>query len=223
MMSLYVFVFGYIFGGKFSASNNETKVDYALALFLGLTVFQTFAEVLAVAPTVIVSNPNFVKKVVFPLEVLPAASVGASLFHMLIALTMVLLGVVLLGPGLSLDILWLPVLLIPVVLTSLGMAWFFSAVGVFFRDISQLVAFFSIVLMYGSAIFYPVSLIPPSVWSILRLNPILLVIDLSRDSVMWHHPMRGPQLAYLVAVSMICCAAGFWCFQKMSRAFADVL
>src|SRR5882757_10050444 len=68
MMGLYVFVFGYIFGGKFSVLPNETKIDYALAIFLGLTVFQIFAEVLATAPTVIISNPNFVKKVVFPLE-----------------------------------------------------------------------------------------------------------------------------------------------------------
>lgn len=223
MMGLYVFVFGYIFGGRFNVIPNETKIDYALGLFLGLTIFQIFAEVLSIAPTVIVANPNFVKKVVFPLQVLPAANVGASLFHMLIGLSMVLAGVATLGPGLSINIIWLPVILIPVVLFSLGTAWFFAAIGVFFRDINQLVAFFSMVLMYSSAIVYPVNLVPPAAWTILRFNPILIAVDLCRDVVMWNHPIKLISLGYLSIVSVIVCIGGFWCFRKMAPAFADVL
>ena len=223
MMGLYVFVFGYIFGGKFSAVANETKIDFALALFLGLTVFQVFAEVFAISPTVIISNPNFVKKVVFPLEILPASNVAASLFHFLIALFLVLLGVAVIGPGLKLSALWLPVILVPVILYALGIAWFFAAVGVFFRDIGQLVGFVSMVLMYASAIFYPLSMLPERAWAVLKYNPILLAIDLARNAVMWNQPMNFWHLSYLTVSSLCFCIVGYWCFRKMAPAFADVL
>jgi lipopolysaccharide transport system permease protein len=223
MLSLYVFVFGYVFQSKFNVLRNETKIDYALGIFLGLTIFQVFAEVLAVAPIVIVSNPNFVKRVVFPLEILPVASVGASLFHTLIALCMALVGTALFGPGLSLNVLWLPLILAPVVFLALGMAWFFAAIGVFFRDISQLVSFFSMALMYASAIVYPLSLVPPAAWRFLRFNPILLAVELSRNAVLWDRPMNFTHLAYLMCLGAGACVVGLWSFRKMSPAFADVL
>lgn len=223
MLGLYVFVFGYIFKGSFDVLPNETKIDYALAIFLGLTVFQLFGEVLGVAPSVIVSNPNFVKKVVFPLELLPAASVGAALFHLLISLGLVLVGVIFLGPGLSLRILWLPLILLPAVPLALGLAWFFAAIGVFFRDLNQLIAFLSMTLMYASALFYPVSHLHGIAWSILRFNPILLLIDLSRDAVIWDRSINLVHLGYLTAISLIVCVLGYALFRKMSPAFADVL
>lgn len=223
MLGLYVVVFGHIFGGSFRVLANETKVDFALALFLGLSLFQIFAEVLAMAPQVIVGNPNFVKKVVFPLEILPAAAVGASTFHALISLVMVILGVVVLGKGLSVEALWFPVIVVPVILLSMGIGWFISALGVFFRDIAQLVAFISMVLMYSSAIFFPSSVIPPALYSVLRFNPLLLAIDLARDTVMWHRPINLPHLIYLTAVSLLVCAAGYSSFRRMSPWFADVL
>jgi lipopolysaccharide transport system permease protein len=223
MMSLYVFVFGYIFGGRFNVLRAETKIDYALAIFLGLTVFQIVAEVMAVAPTTIVSNPNFVKKVVFPLEILPAAGVASSLFHMLVALAIVLIGAATVGPGLNVRILWLPVILFPITLFSLGLAWFFAAIGVFFRDLNQFVAFLSMALMYASALFYPVRIIPPIAWSILKYNPILLAVDLARSAVLWNQEINIPQLLYLTVFSFIACVLGYWSFKKLAPAFADVL
>lgn len=223
MLALYVSVFGFIFKGKFNTNTPESHMDYGLAMFLSLTLFQLFAEVLGVAPSVIITNPNFVKKVVFPLEILPAANVGASLFHSLLSMGLVLIGVVTVGPGFSWGILWLPVILLPLLLLLLGIAWFVSAIGVFFRDVSQVIGFITIALMYASAVFFPSTILPPAAWAIMRFNPLLLAIEMARGAVMWHQPVNLTHLGYLSLVGFAACVIGHWCFRRISPAFADVL
>ena len=223
MLGLYVFVFGFVFDGKFGAVSTESKVDYALGIFVGLSLFHFIGEVLGVAPTIIVSNPNFVKKVVFPLEILPVATVGASFVHCLISVLLTLLGIALVGPGPSWGMLWLPIILVPVLLLSLGIAWFCSALGVFFRDINQLTAFLSMALMFASAVFYPASKIPPAAWSVLRFNPLIHAIELSRNAALWGAALNYHHLGYLYAISGIIASAGYWSFYKLRPAFADVL
>jgi lipopolysaccharide transport system permease protein len=223
MLGLYVFIFGYVFRGKFSTTVPESRSDYALTVFLGLTIFHLIAEVLGTSSAIIVGNPNLVKKVVFPLEILPAANVAASLFHMLISLVLVFAGLMVLGHGLDSRVIWLPVIILPVVLLALGASWLFAAVGVFFRDIGQIVGFVSMALMFGSAVFYPVSSIPPSAWQILRFNPVLLAIELARNTVMWNHPINLQHYTYLALTSVCFCAFGYWTFKKLKPAFADVL
>jgi lipopolysaccharide transport system permease protein len=218
-----VFVFGYIFGGRFGVLPQETRLDYGLGIFLGLTLYQLVAEVLAISPVIIVTNPNFVKKVVFPLEVLPAANVGAAVFHGLISFGLVLLGVVLFGPGIHPGLLWLPVIFLPVVLLCLGTAWFFSALGVFFRDIGQLMQFLTNALMFASAVFYSASKIPPVAWAILRFNPLLLAIELSRDAVLWQRALNLRHLGFLYVCGFAACWLGHLFFRRMKPAFADVL
>lgn len=222
MLGLYVLVFGYIFGGRFGVLPNETKVDYALGIFFGLTLFQFFAEVLAISPVIIVGNPNFVKKVVFPLEILPAANVGGALFHMLISLGLVLVSVVLFGPGAGWGILWLPVIIAPLVLLALGTAWLVSALGVFFRDIAQIIQFISTALMWASGVFFSAQKYPGA-WAYLRYNPLLLAIDLTRDAALWDRPLNYHHLAYLYASGIIACYLGHLAFRRMKPAFADVL
>jgi lipopolysaccharide transport system permease protein len=223
MLGLYVFVFGFVFDGKFGAVSTESKVDYAMGVFVGLSLYHFIGEVLGVAPMIIVSNPNFVKKVVFPLEILPVASVGASFVHCLISIVLTLLGISLIGPGPSWGMLWLPIILIPILLLALGVAWFCSALGVFFRDINQLTAFLSTALMFASAVFYPASKIPPAAWSILRFNPLIHAIELSRNAVLWHSPVNYHHLCYLYTISIIITGAGYWAFRRLRPAFADVL
>jgi len=222
MLGLYVLVFGYIFGGSFGVLPNETRVDYALGIFLGLTLFHFVSEVLGLAPSIIVGNPNFVKKVVFPLEILPAANVGGAVIHMLISLGLVLLSMLLLGSGFSPGVLWLPVIILPLVLLSLGVAWLVSALGVFFRDISQVVQFISMALLWASAVFFSAQKYPAA-WVYLRFNPVLLAIDLARDAVLWNRPLHLHHLAYLYAVSFVACYLGHLAFRRMKPAFADVI
>ncbi len=226
LLGLYVFVFGYVFGGRFGVLANETRIEYALGLFIGLAVFQLIAEVIGVSPTIIVSQPNFVKKVVFPLEILPVAGVGASIFHFLISVVLVTLGIALAGPGLSWSALWLPVIIFPFVLFILGVAWLAASVGVFFRDIGQAAQFLAQVIMFASAVFYPASRIQeasPIAWLILRLNPVLVAVEESRNVLLWNLPLNHRHLLYLY-----CCGlAGFWAghavFARLKPAFADVL
>lgn len=223
MLALYVFVFGYILKGKFGSIPNETSVDYALGVFLGLAIFHFLAEVLSTAPTIIVSSPNLVKKVVFPLEVLPAAGVGASLVHLLISLLLVLAGILILGPGIGANAVWAPLIFLPLIPLALGIGWLVSAVGVFFRDVGQIVGVLILGIMFSSGIFYPASSIPPAAWSVLRFNPVLLTVELSRNSLLWNHPINLTHLAYVAGVSLALCVFGYTVFRRTAPAFADVL
>jgi lipopolysaccharide transport system permease protein len=223
MLGLYVFVFGFIFGGSFGVLPDETRIDYGLGIFLGLSLFHFLAEVLSIAPTLIVGNPNFVKKVVFPLEVLPAAAVGAAAFHLLISLGLVLLGILLLGRGVTLGVLWLPAVIVPVYLLGLGITWLFSALGVFFRDTTQLMQFLTATVMFASAVFYSAAKIPATAWLFLRFNPLLHAIEIARDGVLWQRTPNLYHVSYLWMVSLAICWLGHAAFKRMKPAFADVL
>jgi len=222
MLGLYVMVFGYIFGGRFGVLADESRAEYALGVFLGLTIFHFLSEILGLAPTLIVGNPNFVKKVVFPLEILPAAAVGAALFHMLISLGLVLIGLAIFGVQFTFNLCWIPIILLPIILLGLGFAWFFAAIGVFFRDISQVIQFISMVLMWASGIFYSADKYPAA-WTYLRLNPILHGIDMIRDVTLWHRPLPYIHLLYLYLCGFGVCYLGYLAFRRTKPAFADVL
>lgn len=223
LLALYVMVFGFILEGTFSSLPNESRVHYALGVFLGLALFHLLAETLAAAPTVIAGTPNFVKKVVFPLEILPVANVGGAVFHLLISLTFALIGVAVWGNGLGWSAWWLPVIVAPLVLLALGLSWLVSAIGVFFRDIAQLTTFLSVGLMFSSAVFYPASRVPPAIWEVLRFNPLLVAIEQSRAVVIWHKQPDLTSVLYLHAAGIALCWLGQWTFRKLSRAFADVI
>jgi lipopolysaccharide transport system permease protein len=222
MLGLYVLVFGYIMGGRFGVLPQETQVDYALGIFIGLTLLHVVSETLGLAPSLIVGNPNFVKKVVFPLEILPAAMVGAALIHLLISLALTLISLLIAGVGLTFTAFWVPVILLPVVLLSLGIGWFFSALGVFFRDLGQIVQFVSMVLLWCSGVFFTAQKYPAA-WIYLRYNPLLLAIEMTRDALLWHRPVNLHHLAYIYAVGLAACYLGYAAFRRMRPAFADVL
>jgi lipopolysaccharide transport system permease protein len=224
MLSLYVFIFGYVFNGRFGVLPDETRTDYALALFLGLNMIQFFSEVLANAPRAILGSPNLVKKVVFPLPVLPCAQVGIALFGHMISTVLLLLGVLFLGHGLSWYLLLWPVVLLPVVLMGLGLAFVLSSVGAYMRDISQMTGFLTLILMYTSAVFYPISKIHDTfIWSFLKFNPLLHAIELSRHAVVWGLPPNWLALITLYAIGVLALLGGWIVFKKLRIGFADVL
>ena len=226
MLVLYFFVFGLLLRTKFGALPEETNYDYLLAVFLSLSLFHVFSETLSASPMLITGNPNFVKKVVFPLEVLPLAQLGATAFHLCIGLGLVLVGSIFGSPGLSWQALWLPVLMLPLLLLSLGLGWALSALGVFLRDIGQLTAFAATAVMFASAVMYPTSLISqasPEIWRVLRFNPLLQIIDLARHVVLWHEPMPWTRLGYIYACAIAIVILGHACFGLLRRSFADVI
>ncbi len=225
MLALYVTVFGFIFKSRFSTS--DSPIDYALAVFVGLILFHLVSETVSAAPTFIVTNPNFVKKVVFPLEILPFANVSALWFHFAISFVLLLIAKIILGHGVPLiGLLWLPVIIIPHVLLSLGLALFLSALGVFLRDITQVIAFCVQVLLYASGVFYATTHIitlSPALWSILRWNPLIHTIDLMRRTLLWDQPITLQPVLYVWICGLGMFALGFWFFRKMKPAFADVI
>ncbi len=222
MLGLYVMVFGYILGGKFGIVPNETHVEYALGIFVGLTFLHFVSEALATSPAIIVGNPNFVKKVVFPLEILPAAAVGGAVFHLLISLVLALVAMLVGGVHFTPAVLWLPLIALPLIPLGLGIAWFFSALGVFFRDINQVIQFLSMSLMWCSGVFFSGEKYPAA-WMYLRYNPLLLAIEAARDALLWHRPVNVTHLGYVYLVSLVACYIGHAAFRRMRPAFADVL
>jgi len=225
-LGIYTFVFGYVFNGRFTDRPEETNLDYALGVFLGLILFNFLSEVLGQSPSVIVTQPNFVKKVVFPLEILPAATVAAAAFSASISLALALLGVQFLGGGLDWHALLLFAVVPPVVLIAFGCAWFFSALGVFIRDTAAAMPFVVQVLVYLSAVFYPLRLLEKApVWAqhILLANPLLHAVESLRRAVLWHLPVETSSLVFLWISGLVTYGLGYLAFRKLRPAFADVI
>lgn len=226
MAALYVVVFGVIFNGRFHAVPDETGVDYALGVFLGLVLFHLVTETLGAAPTFIVGQPNLVKKVVFPLEVLPLAQLGALWFHALISLALFGLASLIFGRGLSLaGLLWLPVILLPHLLLTLGLGWLLAALGVFFRDVVQVTPVLAQVLLWCSAIFFPPAVFAPYpwAWAILKWNPVLHTVDLARHALLWEQPLNLVRLGYTWAAGAGLFLAGMAFFRATKRSFPEAL
>jgi lipopolysaccharide transport system permease protein len=223
MAALYISVFGLIFKSRFHVRPDETGVDYAVGVFLGLILFHLVSETIAAAPSFIVNQPNLVKKVVFPLEMLPVAQLGAFWFHALISLVLCLLAQLVFGRGLSSGVLWLPLILLPLLLLTLGLGWLLAALGVFFRDVAQVVPVLGQILLWTSAIFFSPSVLPPAFWAVLKWNPLLHTVDLSRHAVLWQQPLDLTHLAYTWLTGVAMFVFGAWFFQRTKRAFAEVI
>jgi lipopolysaccharide transport system permease protein len=225
MLGIFYVVFGLFFGSHFRDPAVETKVDFAMAMFLGLTLYMVVAETLGASPLLIAANTNLVKKVVFPLEILPLAQCGGVWFNLVIGLVLALGGSAVFGSGLSLTRLaWLPVILVPLLMLSAGLAWLFAALGVFFRDLAQAMPFVSQVVLYASAVFYPLSRIQEAhLWGVFKWNPFLQTVILAREVVLWGMPVNVVALGYTYVAGFVVLAVGRWVFQMLRPAFADVI
>jgi lipopolysaccharide transport system permease protein len=224
MLGIYYVVFGIIFRGHFRDPRVESNSDFAMAMFLGLTLYMLIADTLGTAPLLIVGNANLVKKVVFPLEILPLSQAGGLWFNLAIGLILALGGSVIFGSGLSLSgLAWLPVILLPLLMLSAGLGWLFAALGVFFRDLAQAMPFVAQVVLYSSAVFYPIGRIPAQVWTFLKWNPFLETVVLAREVVLWGMPVNMLRLGYTYGAGFAVLVIGRWIFLKLKPAFADVL
>lgn len=223
-LALYTFVFGHVLGARYNQVPNESAFDYPLGLFLGLVLFQFLGELLTQTPSAIVTQPNFVKKVVFPLEILPAAFVGAAAFNAAVSMTLALLAVTILGNGLDWHALNLLLILPPVLLIGLGCGWFLAGFGVFVRDTANVMPFLVQVLIYTSAVFFPLSMIRNSAaWIVLKYNPLLHAVEATRRAVLWHLPVSSHSLLFLWVTGIATCFLGYLFFNRTRHAFADVL
>ena len=185
MLAVYLFVFGAIFKSHYGVVANESTFDFALALFCGLNFFNLFAEVVLRSPTIILQYPNFVKKVVFPLEILPVVATRTAVFHCLIAFLPLAIGLTISRHEIPFTLSYLLVFLIPLAFLTCGASWIFAAVGVFFRDIQPVLAAAITILMFMSAIFFPLKAVPVQWQALLNLNPMVHFVDGARSAIVW--------------------------------------
>ena len=223
MLAVYTFVFSQVFKARWGGLEQSGPIGFAVNLFAGLIVFSLFSECATRAPTIIVSNPNYVKKVVFPLEILSCVSIGNACFHALTSLCILIIFELIAFQTVPLTILWLPLVWIPLILGTLSCSWILSAAGVFLRDIGQLIGVCINMLKFLSPIFFPLSALPERWQPLLRINPLAQVIEQTRRVA-----VQGinPELSYLIIgtiTTLLICEISFRCFQKSKRAFADVL
>jgi lipopolysaccharide transport system permease protein len=222
MLLIYTFVFSEVFKARWTGGS-DSKTEFALILFAGLLVFNLFSECISRAPGVILANVNYVKKVVFPLEILLWVNLGSALFHACISLLVWLIFYAFLYGVPRMEILLMPIILLPFLLFIMGLSWLLASLGVFIRDISQFIGPIITALMFLSPIFYPASTLPEKYQALLLWNPLTSVIEQSRAIMVWGvFPDWHMYTIYLTA-SLLVAWLGFAWFQKTRKGFADVL
>ena len=222
MLAVYTLFFGVIMQSRWGA-NIVNTTDFAINLFAGLIVFNLFSEIVSRAPGLILSNASYVKRVVFPLEILPWSAMLGALFHLSVSLGILLAAHLATGGALHPTLLLLPLILAPFALLLLGLGWFLAATGTYIRDIGQLVGMVQTALLFLSPVFYPVSSLGPGMQFWLNLNPLTFIIEAFRSVT-----LRGetPDWHSLVAYWMLGMAVswlGFVWFQKTRKGFSDVV
>ncbi|OFJ49546.1 sugar ABC transporter permease [Janthinobacterium lividum] len=222
MLVIYTFVFSVVFKARWSGGS-DSKTEFALVLFAGLIMFNLFSECFNRAPGLILANVNYVKKVVFPLEILPWVSLGSALFHTLISIGVWLVAYGFLFGVPHVTVLLLPLIMLPLLLFIMGLSWGLAALGVYLRDVSQVIGVLTTVLMFLSPIFYSGSSLPAEYRHFLQLNPLTPAIEQARDVLFWGKvPDLGALGLYLLGSSLIAWLGFAW-FQKTRKGFADVL
>jgi lipopolysaccharide transport system permease protein len=223
MLAVYVFVFGFVFKSRFGVGQSENAFDFGLALFCGLNLFNLFAEVAMRSPTLILQYPNFVKKVVFPLEILPVVATGTAVFHCLIAFVPLAIGLAIAHQQIPFTLLYIFLFLIPLVFLTCGASWILASAGVFFRDVQPVLTAAITILMFMSAVFFPLKAVPEKwrVW--IGLNPMVHLIEGARGAVIWG--VTPDWRAYLVLLigGLIVFLLGYFIFDRSKSAFADVV
>ncbi|MDP3281558.1 MAG: ABC transporter permease [Nitrosomonas sp.] len=226
MLAIYTFVFGVVFKVRLDSQSTELyddKFAFALLLFTGLILFNLFSECLSRSPGLVLANVNYVKKVIFPLEILPLVSLGSALFHAGISFLVLFTFILVIDHSIHWTLIFLPVILLPLLLLILGLSWMLASIGVYVRDIGQFIGLILTMLLFMSPIFYPASALPESVRDYLFLNPLTFVIEQARAVTLYGQlPDWSGLVVYYMLASIVAWAGLMW-FMKTRKGFADVL
>jgi lipopolysaccharide transport system permease protein len=222
MLAVYTFVFSVVFKARWSGGS-ESRTEFALVLFAGMIVFSLFSECVNRAPGLIVSNVNYVKKVVFPLEILPFVAFGAASFHLVVSVVVWMIFYMSFFGMPHLTLLLLPLVLLPLALFTLGVSWMLASLGVYLRDVGQIVGVFTTALLFLSPIFYPVTALPAEYQTLLHLNPLTPVIEQTRQVLVWGKVPDFQFWGSSMILGAVVAWLGFAWFQKTRKGFADVL
>ncbi len=222
MLLVYMFVFGVVFKMKWGVGHTD-DYQFGVVIFAGLIVHALFAECLVRSPTLILSKPQFVKKVVFPLEILPMVIVGTALFHMSVGIVILLVFNTFAHATVHWTILLIPVILLPLLFLSLGLSWFLASLGVFIRDIGHIVGILATVLLFLCPIFYPLTAVPEGARGLMYLNPLTLIVIEMKNIVIFGRAPDWFGLFVYYGISILAMGFGYYWFNRTRRAFADVI
>lgn len=221
MLAVYTFAFHELLGARWPGVNG--RAGFAAMVFAGMVLHAPLAEVLIRSPQAISGQPNFVKKLVFPLTVLPLVTVGTAAFHSLLALSVLLLAPLVGAPSLTWTAVFLPIILMPFLLLLAGISWGLAAVGVYIRDINQLGGLTATILLFLSPIFYPLGALPPKYASMVSLNPLTFVVEATRGLLFeGRMPDAFSWFVYTLVASVIA-VLGLQLFRRLRPGFGDVL
>ncbi len=224
MLSVYTLVFSQIFQARWGESADPTKpMNFALNLFAGLIIFNVFSESTTRAPTLITSNPNYVKKIKFPLHVLGEMVVGSSVFHAIISFGILLTAKLITEKNIPITVVLLPFILLPLILMCLGLVWMLATVGVFIKDINQVVTAIVSMLMFLSPIFYPASALPSGLNWMANLNPLAKIIEQTRQCVIDGITPNTSTLIMQILIGIAWCEINYRTLKRLEKSFGDVL
>lgn len=223
LLVIYTFVFSVVFKARWGAGSTESKSEFAVLLFVGMIVHSLFAETLNRAPGLILSNVSYVKKIVFPLEILPVVAIGTALFHALVSVSVLLAVFLMLNGYLQWTAVFLPLILLPLLVLTLGAAWALASLGVYLRDVAQPIGLIMTVLLFASPVFYPITALPEYIRPWLMLNPLTFVIEQARAVLIFGQLPDWTGLAIYSLASVVIAWIGYAWFQKTRKGFANVL
>jgi lipopolysaccharide transport system permease protein len=223
MLAIYTFVFGVVLKARWPQARTDSLGEFALIVFCGMTAFSLFGDSVSKAPTIITSVPNYVKKVVFPLEILIISDFGTAIFHLSISLIVLVLAQLALGFGIQWTIVLLPIILLPAVFCGLGLMWFLASLGVFIRDVGQLIGILVQALFFFTPIFYSIDAIPEPFQTLILYNPLAPVVENFRRVMLWGTlPSIGGTALWIVVTGILMMLGYAW-FMRTKKAFADVI
>jgi len=223
MLSIYTLIFGFVFKARWAGCPENNQFLFSMILFVGLITFGIFSDVIVAAPRLILSHASYAKSVIMPLEILVIVRVLSATVHALLSMIILFIGLLISQHSFSWTILLFPVIWLPMMLGTAGLAFFLASLGVFIRDIDQGIRSLVLIVLYLSAIFYPVNRLPLSIQRISFLNPMIIFVNDTRNAIIFG---QLPSFTLSIAMYLVCYiifCIGFWLFIKSKAAFADVL
>ncbi|MGL5485026.1 MAG: ABC transporter permease [Shewanella sp.] len=222
LLVVYTFVFSVVLKSKWGLPG-EGKLDFAIVLFCGMILFNAYADATNRSPSLILDNKNYVKKVVFPLEIIPLIPVFSSFFTGLISLALLIIIICLVHGMPGIDTFLTPLLWIPLFMMTVGMSLIISSLGVYIRDLSQVVSLLNMVLMFLSPIFFPIEKIPEALRSFVSLNPLADLVTQTRGILIFHQSFDWFGFGKSLGISMIIFCIGIAVFSSLKKGFSDVI
>jgi lipopolysaccharide transport system permease protein len=223
MLAVYTFIFGVTLKVRWSQDTNENWGEFAIILFTGLILHQILADCITRAPLLMIANASYVKRVIFPLEILAWTTLGAALFQGLTGFVALCVYRLAMTGALPWTIVLVPVIVAPFALICLGLIWMLSAIGTFVRDVAQVITFVPLVLLFLGPVLFPLSALPPTARTMVILNPLTVVVMQTRNAVLLGQMPDWSALAVYSIAALVLAWAGLYVFLRSKSAFADVL